>query len=338
MFRLKTQVFCVAFATLCGCKDPVDQAAKQRIFSPEDPPQAVAAAKQKLPPEDVADKPEVARRVLGMGAAETTERIGPHHFTARLKYEWTSTRGTVSLAEERTFLAGPGGVSGDFSASETNNQDQGLDVMRVKGQVFARSRYGKFRERKRDRGIGERMREEIYGGVKDFDRIFKGRMKLTAQGTATVHERTAWRYVVSLGPASDSDADKKLPALAVAKNGADETTAKRLHFYEARDPRALQGEVLVDQETSVVVKARLDGRLGVVADGGDGAELHLTLDSDLSDIGKDPQLKPPPDFLPDEDKPSGIEAALERFGIPRQRGDGGVPPKGGAEEPSDDSE
>jgi hypothetical protein len=330
-------VFCVVLATLCGCKDPVDQAAKQRIFSPEDPPQAVAAAKQKLPPEDVADKPEIARRVLGMGAAETTERIGPHRFTAKLKYEWTAASRTVSLSEERTFLAGPGGVSGDFSASETNNQDQGLDVMRVKGQVFARSRYGKFRERKRDRGIGERMREEIYGGVKDFDRIFRGRMKLTAQGTATVQGRTAWRYVVSLGPPA-SDDEKKLPALAVAKNGADDTTARRLHFYDGREPRTLQGEVMVDQETSVVLKARLDGRLGVAADAGDNAELRLVLESELTDIGKDPALKPPPDFLPDEDKPSGIEAALERFGIPRQRGDGGTAGGKGPDEPADESE
>ena len=29
-----------------ACTDPVDKAAKKRIFSPEDPPQAVAAASQ----------------------------------------------------------------------------------------------------------------------------------------------------------------------------------------------------------------------------------------------------------------------------------------------------
>ena len=333
MSRLCLTCCCLAALALAGCKDPVDQAAKQRIFSPEDPPVAVAAAKQKLPPEDVADKPEIARRVLGMGAAETVERIGPHRYTAKLKYEWTAGSRTVSLTEDRTFIAGPGGVSGDFSASEANNQDQGLDVMRVKGEVFARSRYGKFRERKRDRGMAERMREEIYGGVKDFDFLFQGRLKLTAQGTATVQGRTAWRYNVSLGPPTPP-ADRHLPPLATAKNGADETTARRLHFYEAREPRALQGEVLVDQETSVVLKTHLDGRIGVSSDGGEAAELRVVLDTEVTDLGKDPQLKPPPDFLPDEDKPLGIEAALERFGIPRARPDAGTgkPPA----EPDDD--
>jgi hypothetical protein len=78
---------CVALA-LCagtaGCSDPADKAAKKRIFSAEDPPQAVAAASQKLPPQDAADNAVIARRILGMGAAEATERLGAHRYTATI--------------------------------------------------------------------------------------------------------------------------------------------------------------------------------------------------------------------------------------------------------------
>ncbi|HZI09719.1 MAG TPA: hypothetical protein VE153_04950, partial [Myxococcus sp.] len=79
MSRLKKSAFTLALALAAvGCTDPVDKAAKARIFSPEDPPKVVASAKQKLPPEDVASNPQVARRILGMDAAEVTERVGPH--------------------------------------------------------------------------------------------------------------------------------------------------------------------------------------------------------------------------------------------------------------------
>ena len=44
----------VAFL-LTSCTDPVDKAAKQRIFSPEAPPKAVASAQEKLPPEQLRD-------------------------------------------------------------------------------------------------------------------------------------------------------------------------------------------------------------------------------------------------------------------------------------------
>src|SRR6185295_15758083 len=107
-----------------SCTDPVDKAAKKRIFSPEDPPQAIKAAAEKLRPEDVADDAQVARRVLGMGAAEATERIGPHKYTANISFEWNTPGGTktVRLNETRTLVAGPGGVSGDFHATQDNNR------------------------------------------------------------------------------------------------------------------------------------------------------------------------------------------------------------------------
>jgi hypothetical protein len=71
-------------------------------------------------------------------------------------------------------------------------------------------------------------------------------------------------------------------------------------------------------------------------DGGD-AELRLSLTSALTNLGKAPELKAPQDFLPDEDKPQGIAATLQRFGI--ERGDGGTPgnaPSGSPAEPEDE--
>jgi hypothetical protein len=318
-------ILLVATAAATACTDPVDQAAKKRIFSPEDPPKAVASASQKLPPEDVADKSEVARRILGMGAAETTERIGPHHFTASITFDWTGAGRATKLTETRSLRAGPGGVSGDFHALIDNSRDQGLEVLRVNGQVFAKSRYGKFRQRLRDRGIAEREREEIYGAVRDIDQLFLGRMKLTPQGTVSHQGRTAWRYEVSLGPALAEKAEARLPPAIVARQGADPTTLHRQAFYEKRQPKLLQGDVLVDSETSVVLKARLDGRLSVPGAQGE-ANLRLTLDSGLSEIGRDPALQPPATFLPDEDKPAGIADALDRFGIPHgEKRDAGSP-------------
>jgi hypothetical protein len=321
---------------LAGCPDAVDQAAKKRIFSSEDPPQAVAAAQEKLPPEDVASNPAVARRVLGMSAAEATERLGPHSYLATVTWEWSAGPRTVRLKETRELQAGSGGISGDFLARQSNSNDQGLEVLRIGGQVYARTTYGKdgagrFRERKRDRGMAERMRDEAFSAVRDFDQLFRGRLALTAKGTQTIDGRVCWRYDVTLGPPS-ADASKNLPPLASPRGGADETTLRRRAFFDLREPRTLQGEVFVDAEKSVVVKASMSGRIGVSSDAGD-AELRLVLEAALSNIGQAPTLRVPEDFRPDEDKPQGIAAALKRFGI--ERGDGGttLPTGGGADAP-----
>ncbi|MBI3181745.1 MAG: hypothetical protein HYZ28_06345 [Myxococcales bacterium] len=315
-----------------GCSDAVDKAAKRRIFSPEDPPKAVTSASERLPPENVADDSTVARRVLGMGAAEITERVGPHRYSAKVSFDWTGAGRGTRLEETRTLFAGPGGVAGDFHATIENSRDQGLEVMRVRGQVYARSRYGRFRQRLRDRGMAEREREEVQGAVRDFDSLFLGRLKLSAQGSAGHEGRTVWKYVVSLGPPG-AGSPPKLPPLIEPKGGQDETTKRRRAFLEQRQPRTLEGEVLVDAETSVVLKAHLVGRLSVEADAG-VAELRMVVDCSLTEVGREAALAPPKEFLPDEDKPQGIADALDRFGIPRVRSDAGT----GAEEVRPDDE
>lgn len=320
-----------------ACPDPVDKAAKKRIFSSEDPPVAVAAAQEKLAPEDVASNPAIARRILGMSAAEATERLGAHSYTATVTWEWSQGTKTVRLKETRELQAGAGGISGDFLARLSNTNEQGLEVLRLAGHVYARTTYGKdgagqYRERRRDRGIAERMRDEAFGAMRDFDQLFRGRLALTAKGTQTVEGRLCWKYDVTLAPAT-AEAPKNLPALLSPKNGADDTTLRRRAFFDLREPTALQGEVFVDAERSVVVKANLNGRIGVAADAG-SAELRLNLESALTNIGRAPDLKAPAEFLPDEDKPQGIAAALKRFGI--ERGDGGTTLPQGVAEPEDE--
>lgn len=320
-----------ALVLVASCTDSVDKAAKKRIFSPEDPPQVIASASEKLPPEDVADNPRVARRILGMSASEAVERLGAHTFTATVNFEWLLGERTIKLTETRKLLSAAGGVSGDFHGTLENSRDQGFEVMRVATQVLAKDRYGKFRERKRDRGIAERAREELHAVIAEFDAIFKGRMKLQPQGTATYDGRTVWKYVASLGPETPK-AEKALPPPPAPKDGVDEDTRLRQQFVEQSKPASISGEVLVDLETSVVLKARLDGTMTAPSDAGKDAVLRMSVDAAVTNIGKDPGLKVPPDYLPDADKPKGIQDALVRFGLATKAADAGTATEGPADE------
>jgi hypothetical protein len=169
--------------------------------------------------------------------------------------------------------------------------------------------------------------------LRDFDSLFKGRLKLDSQGTSTQEGRTAWKYAVSLAAAEPQNAGMKLPPLAAPRSGRDPSTERRLRFYEKRNPKGVSGDVWIDGQTSVVLRAKLDGRMTAPGDkeGGD-ADLHVTVDVAVHEIGKEPVIKAPVDFLPDVDKPEGIAEALDRFGIPRA----GKHRDGGAEAEPDD--
>ena len=305
-------------AVLCGCSDPVDKAAKARIFSPEDPPKVLASASEKVPADKLAEDAAAARRVLAIGTAEATERIGAHSYLAKLSFDWSGAgQKRLALSETRKLRAGVGGVNGDFHAVLENDGGQGMEVIRVHGDVFARSRYGKFRQRLRDRGMAERAREEITSPLRDLNALFNGRLALTSEGTATHENRTVLKYTVGLGPEQEAPpSELALPELLKPKDEVDSSTQLREAFFSRRQPKSLTGELWVDEATQVVLKARLNGRISVPAsEKVPAAELKVALDQTLSEFGKDPALKPPKDFLPDADKPTGIADALDRFGI-----------------------
>jgi predicted GNAT family acetyltransferase len=79
----------------------------------------------------------------------------------------------------------------------------------------------------------------------------------------------------------------------------------------------LEGELWVDANTSVVLKAQLQGALKL-PEGEATSKVHIHLATRMENIGQNPQLKIPDTFIPDEDKPQGIAAALERFGLGRK--------------------
>src|SRR5262249_29280175 len=177
-------------------------------------------------------------------------------------------------------------------------------------------------------GMAEREREEIFAALHSYDALFLGRLALTPNGATTYQRRPGFKYGVTLARDQNRSLDSTpKPPLPLPKSGVDPGTVRRSAFWEQRQPKSVKGEIIVDQKTGVVLHARLEGRLAVpAARGNPEAELDLALESALSNVGVNPALEAPKDFLPDVDKPLGIAAALDRFGIPRggRSSDGGV--------------
>src|SRR5262249_57933500 len=122
-------------------------------------------------------------------------------FSADVSFEWSAGKDKVKLTETRLLESAAGGVAGDFHARMDNSRDQGLEVIRAKGQVFARSKYGKYRLRLRDRGMAERTRDETAGALRQLDALFQGRLELALDGPTSADGRPAIRYTLRLADA-----------------------------------------------------------------------------------------------------------------------------------------
>src|SRR6185503_6564236 len=212
-------------ALLAACSNPVDRAAKERIFSPEAPPAVVASAKESLDPQKLASDSKLAHRVVDMGSAEVTERIGPHRFSAEVAFTWTAGKDTVKLTETRLLESAAGGVSGDFHARIENSRDQGLEVVRARGQVFARSKFGKYRLRLRDRGMAERTRDETAGPLRELDGLFRAGWRSPSRGRPRSRDdpRSATPSASPTPPETSPPAVRRLPPPATRVQGSTRT-------------------------------------------------------------------------------------------------------------------
>lgn len=273
--------------TLAGaCTSEENRAAKARIFSPEEPQPHLLLAAEAIDVARAGDDRQTWDRIVAMGQLEALERLGPHRAEGDLRFTWSRARKRVALSEEYRFAID---ATGDFSARILNDEDEGLEFVWADGQAFARSRYGRFRPRRIDRAQQDRWRDEGSGAFRSVAALFDGRLQVTAAGETTYEGRRAVRFTPRIGKAPAEAPGRTLPppvyGLARVEGeselqpGPDPDTGRRLEFDARKEPVRVEGEILIDRDTAVVLAAKIDAQLRVPGETeADGAELHLALD------------------------------------------------------------
>lgn len=269
-----------------GCRDPQDVAAKERIFSPEEPAAEVRRAREALSVDAAATDPVVWRRIVTMDRREVTERIGAHRAQTEVRFRWSGDGRAVSLTETSAFETT---AAGDFRARVENSEDAGLEFIWADGQAFARSRYGAFRARRIDRAQHDRWRDEATGALSTVFDLFDRRLRAAPLGPRVHEGRRGERFGLVLGePWGVAPPERKLPPAVYGKvrdpqtgtmyDGPDEDTLRRLAFDARLVPREVQGEVLVDPETAVVLEARIEAQFELPGDGENEQPARLKLE------------------------------------------------------------
>ena len=314
---MRRVLIAVLLAAATACKRSGDEAARARIFSPEQPAGTMPEAKEHLDATQLAENPDLARRVLHMTRREIEQRLGAYKAQQRVQFAWFRGPGLpdggseVSLSEETTLVEAPGD---DFSLRLVNDHNQGFEMVRVDGEVFVKSLYGEFHKRRSDRTEPERVREQALAGLATFDRLARG-LKLRNAGEATVEGRRVVRYgVTGFGARAGEKPKDDLPPVQYPQNGPDPDTARRLELWEKEEPASVRGTIVVDAETAAPLGCELQGRFKV-AGNAQGAAAELALHSVLStsSLGKSISLKAP-QAEPEPSVPHAVKDPLRFLG------------------------
>lgn len=313
----------LALCAVLACKNRSgDEAARARIFSPEQPVGETAQAKERIDARALGTDPNLAKRVLHMPQSEVEARLGAHKAQQRVQFAWFRGPGLpdggseVSLSEETTLQQAPGG---DFSVRLANDHNQGLELVWVKGEVFVKSLYGPFHKRRTDRTDVQRIREQAMSGLSTFDRLARG-LKLKSAGETSADGRSVVRYTVTgFGARAGEKEKSELPAVEYpetsGKPGPDPDTARRLELWDKEEPTEVSGTLVVDAETGVPLAADLKGHFKVPSGSNAGPAAELALHTVLvtSAVGKDPGLKAPK-AEPEPSVPHAVKDPLRFLG------------------------
>ena len=280
----------VAVVASLACTEKVNKAAKQRIFSPEEPAADVQLANEPISVSSAASDPAVWARLWRMDRREVTHRIGAHRASAKVNFKWVRGEHVVALAEEYQFETD---TEGQFHAVITNDQDSGLEFVWVGGKAFAKRRYGAYRTHLTDREQQDQWRDEATSALRTAFDLYDRRLRPTAGGAVTNHGRELQHFGLTLGePWGPAEKTKDQPKPVYGffrpagkeglEPGPDPDTAKRAEM-DKRVPDTATGSIDVDVNAAVVMKGNLKGKFHVPAPNGQvGATLELDISYELT--------------------------------------------------------
>jgi hypothetical protein len=298
-----------------ACKRPGDEAARARIFSPEEPANVSPEAKERLDARSLESNDKVAERILHMPQKEIAQRLGAHRAEQRVQFAWFRGPGLpdggseVSIAEETTLQQS----GDDFSVRLVNDHNQGFELVWTEGRVFVKGLYGVFHERRTDRTDPEGVRERALGGLAAFDRLARG-LKLHYAGDVTSEGRKVARYTVTgFGAERTKNDQKGLPKIAYPEGHPDPDTARRLELWEKEQPDTVSGTVLVDIGSGAPFACDLTGHFRVPGQSGPAAELDLHTVLSTTAVGKGAPI-PLPKAEPEPSAPHAVKDPLRFLG------------------------
>jgi hypothetical protein len=335
-------LFALGLILATSCKRPEDQAARQRVFSPEQPQGVDAKARERLDARRLVEDAPLADRVLRMSRAEIATRLGAHKLAGKTKFTWRmgvsapdAGPNEVTLAEESALVQA---ADGDFQATLQNDRNQGFEAVWSKGEIYVRSRFGPFRKRRTDRTDLQRLREQTSAGLMTFDQLARG-LKLGLAGETQFEGRRALRYEVEgFGQPRSKPDESELPPVQWPTGGPDKDTSRRLSLWQQEQPVEVEGSIVIDAETASPLAWDLHGSFRVAAEkGGHPAELELTTSAKSSGLGRELAIKAPA-FEPEPSVPHAVKDPLRFLGKQAPPAEGAPPAEESEEEEQQEQE
>lgn len=317
----------------CTCQRAENVAAKERLSQPPPPDPSEKLAAERIDPGALAT-PEVMKRVSRMDAAEMQKRLGSFVYESKGDLSFARVDAKVRSAETTRIVQSK---TGDFAIAVRTGDSSTQDLAFVNGVLFLKNNNGAWRLSRDPTGERNEHRSDSAGVWRSFYDLFGHALQVAPSGAGTHAGRPVVKYALKLPDQSAVAAAEgaKEPARVVAADAGpvDATSldekkriADRTSKWRQRaKPAGGGGEIWVDEATAVPLRVIFKGAMAV-GDGPDPARLQVDLDVNVTEVGKDLEVKAPKDAVEDivrKKYPVEPRTILEEHGIVKPLADAG---------------
>jgi hypothetical protein len=227
-------------------------------------------AKETIDPYQLETDEKARRRVLAMDFEEVVARMGFVEYKGIGRFELSSHDKTIEVVEDTTIQHG---LHGTFRVLQLDKDgDIAREVIYNNGILFVRNGGGDMRVQGIIKDQHLAVRDEAWQPLRTFTGYFGQRCGLKKVGSATAQGRNAAKYAFHLLPGPD----------LITLKGTD----------GAKKPVSLVGDLFVDEQTGIPIKANFKGVLEIPsAKGESSGKLSLQLNYTLKATAGD-EIKP----------------------------------------------
>lgn len=314
-FRRAPLFLVVALATassLAGCQSRENEAAKERLSQPEAVDPLIAQSQEALRASALVDDRHVRDRVNRMTFGEVALRLGSLKLVTEGELSFERTDLKVSSKEKVSIVQSD---TGDFSVVTQTGDGSEQQLVFANGILFLKNNNGQWRASRDPVGERNELREEGAGIWRSFYDLFAHAITLENRGATTHKGRSAVRYAVKVGneesealalakgapppprQKSDDDDEEGDAGPVASEREVQQWVSERVRTWRKKArPGGGSGEILVDEQTGVLLKVSFDGRL-VVGDQEPPAVLKVKLMHEVSEVGKQHEVVVPKDAI-----------------------------------------
>jgi hypothetical protein len=229
-----------------------------------------------------ASDPDALLRAVRVPHHRVGESLGPHVFRAASSVDVMVTGGNEPDAHEKLDVTAriEYADAQRFRALVENSGDQGREIILADGHLYLRPRHGAFHRRPpTDEHEPAGWRDDVYAELAGHLELLAPGLAVRDGGAADVAGRPARRIELAR-----AETPRELPAAASSQRAWRSTV----------EVESLSGEIVLDRETGVPLRARIEGVTRARRDQR-LVRMHVVVEHQIEAIGQAVAIAPPPE-------------------------------------------